>query len=175
MTTQTDWFIIGATFASPFLAVFAQRSIEDYKQEKQRKLQLFKLLYATAHSPTGEDFVNAFNLVRIEFRKDKDIVKYWEEYLAILTPPSSPITNVDHFEFSSRAIDILYKLIGAISKKVGMDIDGLHLKNSLYAPQAWANSQRLETSLKIGLNDWLSGNSRPKFEAHVVDHTIDDM
>ena len=173
--TETEIYLIAATVGSPFFAVFAQRTIEDYKQERQRKLQLFKLLYATAHSPTGEDFVNAFNLVRIEFRKDKDIVKYWEEYLAILTPSATPTTEAEHMESTLRRTDILYKLIGAISKKVGMDLDGLHLKNSLYAPQAWSNIQKLETSLKIGLNDWLSGNSRPKFEAHVVDHTTDDM
>lgn len=65
--TIADELLILATAISPFLAVHAQKWIESFRENKNRKLWLFHTLMATRASRVSDRHVEALNMIDIEY------------------------------------------------------------------------------------------------------------
>lgn len=74
--------MIVAILIAPFLAVFAQRQIDLWREQRQRKLWVFKTLMATRGRTLSPEHVQALNMIELEFQKssEKPILDAWKEY-----------------------------------------------------------------------------------------------
>ena len=67
--TISDGLMIIAILIAPFLAVFAQRQIDLWREQRQRKLWVFKTLMATRGRTLSPEHVQALNMIELEFKK----------------------------------------------------------------------------------------------------------
>jgi hypothetical protein len=73
--TLSDGLIIIAILIAPFLAVFAQRQIDLWREQRQRKLWVFKTLMATRGRTLSPEHVQALNMIELEFTKRATLKK----------------------------------------------------------------------------------------------------
>ncbi len=65
--TIADWFMIGAVFLGPIVAVQLTRYLDNKKEIRERKLWVFKTLMATRASALSPHHVEALNRIDLEF------------------------------------------------------------------------------------------------------------
>lgn len=70
--TISDGLMILAVLVAPFLAVFAQKQIELWREQRSRKLWVFKTLMATRGRALSLEHVQALNVIDLEFTKPSD-------------------------------------------------------------------------------------------------------
>lgn len=85
--TIADWLMITAVFLGPIVAVRLTRYLDDQKEVRTRKLDIFKTLMATRAYSVSWTHVEALNRTDLEFdknyKKEKEVIEAWNEYLAI--------------------------------------------------------------------------------------------
>jgi hypothetical protein len=59
--------VVVATFAGPVLAVVVTRHIDETRQRRARRMDIFRSLMGSRRTPLAFDRVRALNLVEIEF------------------------------------------------------------------------------------------------------------
>lgn len=64
--TISDGLMIIAILIAPFLAVFAQRRIDIWREHRQRKLWVFKTLMATRGRALAPEHVQALNMIELD-------------------------------------------------------------------------------------------------------------
>lgn len=81
--TQTEVLIVISTLIAPLLAVQAQKWLERYREDHERKLRVFKILMATRAATVSPDHVQALNMIDLEFQgeKCKKVRTEWKTYL----------------------------------------------------------------------------------------------
>src|SRR5882672_5339364 len=83
--TITDGLLITSTLLSPFLAVFVQKKIEEWREAKNAKLWIFKTLMSTRTATLSVNHVQALNMIDLEFsdtkKHEKEVKRIWKEYL----------------------------------------------------------------------------------------------
>src|SRR4030095_15191097 len=71
--------------AGPILAVQAQKWLEIRREERGRKLQIFKTLMATRATALNPLHIEALNLIDVEFstkkKSDRSVINAWKVYL----------------------------------------------------------------------------------------------
>src|SRR5581483_8627967 len=99
---MTDIAIVGATLLGPILAVQAQKVVERWRSDNERRTRLFKVLMATRTARLSPSHVEALNMINIEFpaaaRKYKKVRSAWRAYLKQLSEqmPEDPNENAVH-------------------------------------------------------------------------------
>src|SRR5690606_1218581 len=81
--TLIDYLTIGAIVSGPILAVQAEKFLERKREQKNRRLSVFKTLMATRGSVLSTAHVEALNRIDLEFSYDKKFTKViasWKEY-----------------------------------------------------------------------------------------------
>ena len=84
--TIADWLMIAAVFLGPIVAVRLTRYLDNQKEIKERKLEIFKSLMATRAYTVSWLHVEALNRIDLEFdaNRDREVVEAWKEYLDLL-------------------------------------------------------------------------------------------
>ena len=65
--TISDWLVILAIIIAPILAVQIQKFMDHRKEEKERKMHVFRTLMATRAAPLSPLHVEALNMIDIVF------------------------------------------------------------------------------------------------------------
>ena len=77
-----DWLMILAVLLSPVIAVQVQKGIEKWREGRNRKLLIFKTLMATRGSRLSPAYVEALNMIDLEFNtkktKEKKVLNAWK-------------------------------------------------------------------------------------------------
>ena len=81
----SDLIMTAAVILGPILSVRIQQWIELQRQQRERKLWLFRTLMLFRGNPQREEHVQALNLIDIEFDsrdiKDVSVREAWRQYL----------------------------------------------------------------------------------------------
>ena len=79
----TDWLMIVAVLLAPLVAVQVQKILERYREDRARKLNVFKTLMATRAATISAQHVQALNTIDLEFqgKKYKAVTDSWKTYL----------------------------------------------------------------------------------------------
>jgi hypothetical protein len=59
----TDLLIVCATLIAPLLAIQAQKWLERFREDQERKLRVFKTLMATRATVVSAEHVQALNMI----------------------------------------------------------------------------------------------------------------
>lgn len=80
-----DWLMILAVLAGPIVAVQLTRFVDNKKEQRERKLAIFKTLMATRAYSVSPQHVEALNRIDLEFlnknKKERNVVYSWKRYL----------------------------------------------------------------------------------------------
>ncbi|HSY52859.1 MAG TPA: DUF6680 family protein, partial [Opitutaceae bacterium] len=168
--TISDTFLILATLVSPFLAVYAQKQIENWRSHRAIQLGIFKSLMATRGAPTRGGQVSpahaqALNMIDMEFsdtKKNERVVRQiWKEYLNNLSLlPTDPEAQKAALPlWTERNQDYLAKLLVEMGKCLKYEFDPVYIKNSVYIPQGHINDENELRKLRALTLELLSGKN----------------
>ena len=162
--TISDGLMILAVFLSPFLAVFAQKQIELWREQRARKLWVFKTLMATRGRALSPEHVQALNVIDLEFTKpsEKEILNAWKEYHDHLN--SFPKEGEDQKEraiiWTSRTEELLGKLLGQMGTSFGYKFDPVQIRKGSYSPAGHATVEFELELIRRRVLEWLGGDRK---------------
>lgn len=162
--TISDGLMILAVLIASFLAVFAQKQIELWREQRSRKIGVFKTLMTTRGRPLSIEHVQALNMIDLEFTKtaDKEIITAWKEYHDHLN--SYPKEGENQKEkvavWTDRLQGLLKNLLEKMGESLGYAFDPVQIRKGVYAPMAHALIDiELQVLRRMAL-EWLSGDRK---------------
>jgi len=151
-----DWLVILAILIGPIIAVQLTRYLDNQREIRERKVNIFKTLMATRAYTISWAHVEALNRIDLEFdkndRKEREVIEAWKEYLDLLHNTSIPIE-----QWGVKRIDILVELLHKMARVLNYDFDKTHIKNSSYSPRAHGETEDQHAALRKGLIEVLDG------------------
>lgn len=149
---------IFAIYYGPIAALKIQRKLDDERESRNRKQWIFKTLMTYRATPLNMNFVQALNLIDVEFVADNDaeqaIRDAWKELL-------------DHFNNYNqvqnpieKSVELTAVLLSAMGKSLGYKFDKVYLKKGAYYPSFAMNVEQEQHAVRRGLLDVLEGKRR---------------
>lgn len=156
---------IVAILVAPVAAVQVQKWLEHYREDRERKLRIFKTLMATRAVTLSQDHVQALNMIDLEFpgKKFKKITTAWREYLDHLG--NFPKEDEKQFPiWNDKKADLLAHLLMVMGQSLGYDFDAVHVKKGIYMPQGHADIENEHILIRKGLIRLLYGDANLKMD-----------
>jgi hypothetical protein len=154
--TISDGLMILAVLIGPIVAVQLTRYLDNNKEVRERKLQVFKTLMATRAYTISWDHVVALNRIDLEFdknnKKEKAVIEAWKEYLDLLGNK-----EISAEQWAIKRLDLLVELLHKMAQVLDYDFDKTHIKNSSYSPVAHGAIEEENRALRKGLIELLDG------------------
>src|SRR5882672_837766 len=177
--TITDGLLITSTLLSPFLAVFVQKKIEEWREAKNAKLWIFKTLMATRTATLSFNHVQALNMIDLEFsaskKKEKAVKDIWKEYLDHLSSlPGQPEAQKTAIgPWLMRSQDYLADLLVAMGSCLRYKFDRVYIKKGIYAPEGHSRDEAELRAIRVQILKLLSGEQA--INTHTALMPIDQM
>ena len=161
--TITDFLTILAIVIAPVVAVQVQKKLEVFREQRGRKLWVFKTLMATRAATVSTEHVQALNMIDLEFREKryKSVTTAWKTYLDHL---SSYPKNDEKLQpiWGERRVDLLTNLLLEMGRSLGYEFDQVHVKKGIYAPEAHGRLEDENMLIRRGLLNLLYGDTALK-------------
>jgi hypothetical protein len=163
--TLTNILMVAAVLIAPILAVQVQKWLEVFREERGRKIWIFKTLMATRAANLSSDHVRALNMIDLEFRgkKYKSVADSWKAYLDHLASFPKDDENLQT-QWQERMTDRLANLLMEMGKSLGYEFDEVHVKKGVYAPEAHGRLEDENAHVRRGLIRVLYGDSALKMD-----------
>lgn len=123
--------IVIATFLGPILAVFTTRVIDNLRQRKERKMEVFRALMRSRRNCLSPEYVAALNMVELEFAGRENVLRPFK-------------TLFDHYQAQPQATDwherlrsLIARLLYAMAKDLGYEMEQLDVMEGGYLPSGW--------------------------------------
>src|SRR3989338_11455892 len=127
-----------AIIVGPILAIQVQKFLESKREEKKRRLRVFKTLMVTRSAVLSPLHVEALNSIDIEFNstaeEDKYVRNAWKAYLDELVHYPKDGQDDDKKRWAEKIDTLLVELLSVMSKAVGYDFDKTYIKRTAYTP-----------------------------------------
>ena len=157
--------MIFAVLISPVIAVRVQKAIERWREGRNRKLLIFKILMAARGSRLSPAYVEALNMIDLEFnsrkQKEKKVLDAWKVYLDHLYDAPKDYTSTDYQAkleaWNAKTDDCQADLLVAMGYCLSYDFDRVQLKKGFYAPQGHADIEFEQLLIRRGMVDLLYG------------------
>ncbi len=141
---MVEVFTILAIILGPILAIQVEKLLEKKRQEKERRLGIFKVLMVTRGSVLSQAHVQALNSIDIEFNsdneKDKNVRNAWKAYLDELNHFPNDGSEEDKKRWNERVNGLLVELLMVMSVAVGYDFDKTYINRTAYVPQKYGET-----------------------------------
>lgn len=129
---------------------FLTRFFNERQKKYERRYVLYKALISNVRNILSFEFVASYNMLLVEFQKDKEILEARDKFLNCVNRPITENVeqqkrNADDFD------DALVRLIDAVGKSIGIKMDQMDIKNKIYMPRAFADNEQTQRDL-IALN-----------------------
>ncbi len=137
--TISDCLVILAILSAPSIAIQIQKGLERKREEKSRKMNIFRTLMTTRANPMNPQHVEALNTIDIEFYNDKEVVDAWklllDSYLDFPKEPTEPNYKSKLDSCVKKSNDLLTDLLFNIAKSLDYSFDKVELKRDAYFPK----------------------------------------
>jgi hypothetical protein len=157
-TTISDVLIIAATFLGPIIAVQLTRWLDNGKERRDRKFQIFNILMATRAYNVSYGHVEALNRIDVEFsgNKDKDVIDAWKAYHDHLSN-----RNLSIDVWIEKRITLFSELLYKMSQNLGYNFDKTYIKNMSYSPERHEIIENDQEKLRTAVLSLLQHGSIP--------------
>ena len=132
--TTTEIIIVASTLVAPLLAVQAQKWLERFREDSERKLRVFKTLMATRAAYVSPEHVQALNMIDLEFQgvKFKSVRTEWKTYLDHLSSYPKDDEKLQAL-WGEKRVDFLASLLMKMGKSLDYEFDEVHIKKGIYS------------------------------------------
>lgn len=156
--TVSEIISIAAVLLSPLVALQISEMLQRRREQRQRRLQVFKTLMGTRASRLNPEHVQALNMIDIEFHgsesKSKAVLNAWKAYLDQLnTSQSEPAV------WLSKKEDLFVDLLYEMSRHLGYDFDKTHIRRTSYFPKGFGDLESDQLAIRKGVAAILSGEA----------------
>ncbi|MFH5069622.1 DUF6680 family protein [Enterobacter cloacae complex sp. 2024EL-00215] len=164
-----------AVIVGPVLAVQIQKRLELFRERKQSRLSIFRILMSTRAQRLHREHVQALNMIDIEFygrkipilkiryqtKKEQAVTHAWKSYNSHLNKINDyPDINI----WISKSDDLFTELLYALSQAMSYDFDKVQLQRDCYRPVAHGDLETTQANILKGLEKVFSGEkSLPMF------------
>ena len=165
--TISDILMIFAVLLAPLVAVHVQKRLEYFREQRQRKMSIFKTLMATRAATVSIEHVQALNMIDLEFQGGKyNLVRdAWRTYLDHLASfPKEDQQKERQVLWAEKNRDLLARLLIEMGKSLGYSFDEVHVKKGIYSPQAHAQQEEEQILLRRGLLAMIFGDRAVRME-----------
>ena len=163
-----DLIMTAAVLIGPILAVQIQKKLEQFRERKQSRLSIFRVLMSTRAQRLHREHVQALNMIDIEFygrkipfikikyqtKKEQVVTHAWKSYNSHLNKVKDyPDINI----WISKSEDLFTDLLYALSQAMNYDFDKVQLQRDCYRPIAHGDLETTQANILKGLELVLSG------------------
>jgi hypothetical protein len=133
--TVESWLTIAAIFIGPIAAWMLSHYAILSKEERERKMNIFRTLMATRsfYLRYRLEHVGVLNTIPVEFDSNQDVLRAWKAYLFEMN------SQENNQELWRRREDRFFDLLYEISRAIGYKHDKEYLKNTTYAPSVYGD------------------------------------
>lgn len=154
----TEICMIVATAASPLVAVQVSKWLEGRKEDRERRLYVFRTLMATRAQRVSTSHVHALNQIDLNFDgslpEDAPVITAWKEYLDNLSAPP-PFTET----LLAKREDLFVALLGSMGEALGYKFERLHIRKNVYLPNAHGELDEDQRLIRKSVIDVLQGKA----------------
>ena len=154
---------IVAIVSGPIIALQIQRKLDREREATNRKLWVFKTLMSFRATALAPSFVQALNLIDVEFNRDNDKEKAvrnaWKvllDHYVDLTTAKEPNSDAQ----IEKGRHLRANLLMAMGKCLGYDFDEVQVKKGSYYPTGLGDVEAEQHAIRRGVLSVLSGKSR---------------
>ncbi|KTD65380.1 DUF6680 family protein [Legionella spiritensis] len=159
-----DILTIAAILIAPWAALFIQDKLSKWKEDRERRIEIFKTLMATRLSPLSFEHIRALNMIDIEFygrKKYKRVRSAWRTYLDVRVDYAQIQNPIDaqtlHFDVECNRT--LINLLVTMGESLGYDFDESHVKQSIYKPKGHFTEEQYQFFMRTKLVELFSGDA----------------
>jgi hypothetical protein len=164
---------IFAIYYGPKAALKMQRELDEERDAKNRKVQIFRTLMSYRATRLSQQYVQGLNLIDIEFNgpdeKDKAVRDAWKE-LNDLYANFKNTRNADE-----KANELNAALLVSMGRSLGYDFDKVLLKRGGYYPEFFMNVETEQHLLRRQLLELLDGSGRRKLPIAAFEQKFPDL
>ena len=167
-----EWLIVAAAIAGPILAVQAQKMVERWRTESNRRAWIFETLMATRGSRIHIDHVRALNAIDLAYygkrwhglgarpKEFQAVLNAWRTYFGHLNQEqhTGPDAQPKVAAWQSAGNELFVNLLAALATANRYEFERDQLKEGGYSPQGYSNFENEQQLVRIGLLHTLSGN-----------------
>ena len=163
--TISDWLMVLAVLIAPFLAIVAQRKIDELRERRNQKLWVFRTLMATRANKISLEHVQALNSIELFFKKkgkEKKVIEKWGEYLdhlASAPKEDDPDIRVKLEAWTKQSDNFLADMLSLMGQSLGYDFDKVKLQKGIYFPRAHGEIELDNNIIRKGLVNIMAGKS----------------
>jgi hypothetical protein len=154
---------IAAILLSPLIAVKITQWLNDRKETKARRIDVFGKLMATRATVISPIHIEALNRIDIEFYSKKNrfkkVLDAWKIYHDHLSDPSMK-GNEDNYDWRSwnqKNPELLTDLLYEMSQALGYTFDKVAIKRGHYFPKGLGDIEEAQLIIRKGLVEIFSG------------------
>jgi hypothetical protein len=158
----SDWLTIAAIISGPVLALLVQRILDNLREAKQRKLDVFRSLMTSRGTRLAPRFVEALNLIDLEFKGEAPVLNAWKElqdHYFEWGQKSDAESAAEAKELNNRAVELLSDLLMRMGSVVGYSFDKVFIKKGFYYPKGLVNVEQEQHALRQSLLKVFNGQS----------------
>ena len=152
-----------AIVSGPIIALQIQRRLDSEREAKNRKLWVFKTLMSFRATALAPSFVQALNLIDVEFNgsseKEKAVRNCWKvllDHYTDLTSAKDPASDT----LIEKGTQLRANLLMAMGKCLGYDFDEVLVKKGSYYPTGLGDVEAEQHAIRRGVLNVLSGKGR---------------
>ena len=159
MMTWGNFLTVLAILLAPLIALRVSRFLDKRKEDKARRLDVFRTLMATRAAGLSPQHVEALNRIDIEFYGDEEVLGPWKVYHDHLTLAA----NIKDDEkgkwdtWTSKTGDLLTNLLFKMAKSLGYKFDEIQIKRGHHYPKGYAENFMDQLIIRRGLVDIFVG------------------
>jgi len=155
---------IVAIVRGPIIALRIQRALDEEREKKTRKLWVFKTLMSYRATRLSPLFVQALNLIDIEFtdESEKTVRDAWKElqdHYADWGRKTTPERQAVMSALISRSDDLLAEMLVRMGSSLGYAFDKVYVKKASYYPEGLGDVEQEQHALRKGLLRIFAGNA----------------
>jgi hypothetical protein len=169
-----SWLTISAVVLGPILALYAQRLLDNLREEHNRQVRVFRELMITRAQRLSPRHVEALNAVPLEFkqtRKNKRILEAWKAYLEHLGTDSKNDLPAWMRVGTEKLVELLYEM----SQRLGPKLQKLSIETEVYLPLMFNTVEAQEQAVRQQILEVLDGRGTRKIPVAVFERRFPDI
>ena len=153
-----------AVILGPIIALWIQRGLDKWREADKRRLEVFKSLMTYRGTRLAPAFVQALNLIDLEFKgkRDKPVLDAWKElqdHYSEWGQKSESDAAAQSSMLNDRALELLSTLLVNMGARLGYSFNKVYIKKGWYYPKGLTNIEAEQHALRQSLLKVLSGQS----------------